>query len=58
MQKAYEKGLVVQNKTGAVPRLRRYLDEQEGTPIDDIWDDIPPIQSQAKESLGYATQKP
>jgi DNA methylase/Restriction endonuclease len=58
MQEAYEKGLVIQNKSGAVPRLKRYLDEQEGAPIDDIWDDIPPIQSQAKESLGYATQKP
>ncbi len=58
MQEAYQKGLIVQNKPGAVPRLKRYLDEQEGAPIDDIWDDIPPIQSQAKESLGYATQKP
>jgi len=58
MQEAYEKGLVVQSKPGAVPRLKRYLDEQEGTPIDDIWDDIPPIQSQASERLGYETQKP
>jgi site-specific DNA-methyltransferase (adenine-specific) len=58
MQEAYEKGLIVQSKPGTVPRLKRYLDEQEGAPIDDIWNDIPPIQSQARESLGYATQKP
>ena len=30
----------------------------KGTPIDTIWDDIPPINSQAKERLGYPTQKP
>ena len=58
MQEAYEKGVVVQTKSGAVPRLKRYLDEQEGTLIDDLWDDIMPIQSQASERLGYETQKP
>lgn len=58
MQKAYEKGLIVQTKPGAVPRLKRYLDEQKGTPVDNIWDDILPISAQAKERLGYPTQKP
>ena len=29
-----------------------------GVPVQDIWEDIPPIQSQAKERLGYPTQKP
>jgi len=58
MKAAYEKGLIVQTKPGAVPRLKRYLDEQEGTPIDDIWEDILPIQAQASERLGYETQKP
>ncbi len=58
MQEAYDKGLIVQNKSGAVPALKRYLDEQEGNPVDDIWDDILPVQSQAKERLGYETQKP
>ena len=58
MQAAYEKGLVVQTRPGAVPRLKRYLDEQKGQPIDDIWNDIPPINSQAKERTGYPTQKP
>ena len=58
MQAAYEKGLVVQTKPGNVPQLKRYLDEQKGQPIDDIWNDIPPINSQAKERTGYPTQKP
>ncbi len=58
MQTAYENGLVIQTKPGAVPRLKRYLDEQKGQPIDDIWGDILPINSQAKERTGYPTQKP
>jgi len=58
MQEAYEKGLIVQAKPGAVPRLKRYLDEQEGVPVDSIWADISPIQSQSEERLGYPTQKP
>jgi len=58
MQEAYENGIVLQTKPGAVPQLKRYLDEQEGRPIDTVWTDIPPINSQAKERLGYPTQKP
>ncbi len=40
------------------PRLKRYLDEQPGTVLGNIWADIDPINSQAKERLGYPTQKP
>jgi site-specific DNA-methyltransferase (adenine-specific) len=58
MKEAYEAGIVVQPSPGAVPRMKRYLDEQEGRPIDTVWTDIPPINSQAKERLGYPTQKP
>ena len=58
MQEAYDQGLVVQTKPGTVPQLKRYLDEQEGRPIDTVWTDIPPLNSQAKERLGYPTQKP
>lgn len=39
-------------------RLKRYFDETSGRPIQDIIDEIPPINSQAKERLGYPTQKP
>lgn len=58
MQKAYDDGLIVQSRPGAVPALKRYLDEQEGTPIGDIWTDIRPVQSHAAERMGYPTQKP
>ncbi len=51
-------GRIVQPSPGAVPRYKRYLDEMSGKPIQDVWDDIPPINSQAKERLGYPTQKP
>lgn len=40
------------------PRLKRYLDEMSGTLISNVWTDIPPINSQATERLGYPTQKP
>ncbi len=36
MQAAYEAGLVVQPSPGAVPRYKRYLDEQRGKPIGDV----------------------
>lgn len=46
---------------GGVPKLKRYLNELKGVPIDSIWDDIPSLgglSKSAKESLGYPTQKP
>ena len=58
MQAAYDGGLVVQSRKGAVPRLMRYLDEMQGTPVDTIWDDILPVQAQSPERIGYPTQKP
>ncbi len=39
-------------------RLKRYLDELPGVPIQDVITDIAPVNSQAKERLGYPTQKP
>jgi site-specific DNA-methyltransferase (adenine-specific) len=40
------------------PYLKRYLDEQEGTPISALISDIPPIGPGAQERMGYPTQKP
>ena len=40
------------------PRLKRYLEEMKGNIMGDIWTDISPINSQAKERTGYPTQKP
>lgn len=39
-------------------RVKKYLDEMKGVVIGNVWDDIPPISSQAAERLGYPTQKP
>lgn len=39
-------------------RLKRYLDEQLGNPVQSLWTDINPVNSQSKERLGYPTQKP
>lgn len=58
MQAAYEAGLIHQSGPGKVPRLKRFLDEQKGIPLGDVWTDIPPLNSQAQERLGYPTQKP
>jgi DNA modification methylase len=58
MQAAYEAGLVVQPRPGGVPRFKRYLDKQQGRPLDDVWTDIAPLNSQAMERTGYPTQKP
>ena len=58
MQELIDEGRVVQRKPGAVPRYKRYLDEMPGVPLQDIWADIPPIAAQAKERIGYPTQKP
>ena len=58
MQDAYDKGLIIQPQPGSVPRLKRYLDESKGIQVDTVWDDIPAINSQAKERVGYPTQKP
>ncbi len=53
-----QQGLLYWPPRGKVPRLKRYLDEQKGQLIQSLWDDIPPVNSQARERLGYPTQKP
>ena len=58
MQAAADAGLIYQAKEGNVPQFKRYLDEQRGRPLGDVWIDIPPLNSQAQERLGYPTQKP
>ncbi len=50
-------GLIVFTGSGK-PRVKRYLDESQGSPVEDIWTDIYPINSQAQETEGYPTQKP
>lgn len=58
MEQKIAEGRVIQPRPGAVPREIRYLDDSAGTPLGCVWTDIPPINSQATERLGYPTQKP
>ena len=57
MEKFENEGRLIYGRTG-VPRLRNYLDEMPGVVLGSLWGDIPPINSQARERLGYPTQKP
>jgi DNA modification methylase len=41
-----------------MPRLKQHVTEMPGVGLQDVWTDIPPINSQAQERLGYPTQKP
>ena len=57
MEQLYKDGRVVFTKSG-MPRRKRYLDEMPGLPLQDVWTDVNPVNSQALESTEYATQKP
>jgi len=58
MQELFSQGKIVQTTPGTVPAQKRYLDEMPGVPLQDLWLDLQPIQSQSAEGLAYATQKP
>lgn len=51
------KGNLAWTKSGAARRKLR-PDDDKGRPIGSFWGDIPPLNSQAQERLGYPTQKP
>ena len=53
-----ELGLIYWPPKGKVPRFKRYLEIQRGNRIQDIISDIAPLSGQARERLGYPTQKP
>ena len=50
-------GEIIHRSTG-FPRFKRFLDQQPGVPLQDIWLDINPLSGSEKERLGYPTQKP
>jgi DNA modification methylase len=43
---------------GGLPRYKFYANDAEGLAAQDIWADIPALNWNAKERLGYPTQKP
>lgn len=65
MQKMHDEGRIYypRHKDGTVdttkrPAVKRYLQEQEGSIIPNVWLDIQPLHSVDAERLGYPTQKP
>jgi site-specific DNA-methyltransferase (adenine-specific) len=58
MERFDNAGLLVYAAKSGMPWLKHYLDEMKGVVLGDTRDDIPPINSQAAERLGYPTQKP
>src|SRR6266566_4619436 len=57
MRELHEQGRIRYTQSGTAEYIR-YLDEMPGLPLQDVWDDISPINAQAAERLGYPTQKP
>jgi site-specific DNA-methyltransferase (adenine-specific) len=53
----FENDYIVFSKNG-IPSVKRYLENSKGTIVGDNWTDILNVQSQAKERIGYPTQKP
>jgi DNA modification methylase len=65
MQKLHDEGKIYYPTTvqgnydySKRPRLKRYLNEQKGQLLGDVWTDIQNVQSQSNERIGYPTQKP
>ncbi len=52
------KGDIYWPSRGNMPRLKMYADDVKGELLQDWWHDIPPVNSQAAERMGYNTQKP
>lgn len=59
MKELDAKGLLLfpQEKTGRI-MFKRYLDEQKGPMLGNVWTDIDQLRANDAERLGYPTQKP
>ena len=59
MEELDNRGLLLfpSNPKGRI-MFKRYLDEQEGVTVGDVWTDISQLRASMAERLGYPTQKP
>ena len=57
MEQLDREGRIRYTRNGVAEQIR-YLDEMPGVPLQDVWFDLQPINSQARERLGFPTQKP
>ena len=53
-----ERADLIEFTANGTPELKRYLAANPGQVPPDVWTDIPPVNSQAKEATKYPTQKP
>ena len=51
----WNEGRLIHRETG-MPRLMQFADDMPGVPLQDLWDDIPPVLG--NERVGFPTQKP
>ena len=58
MKREINSGRIVQISPGNVPRYKRYLDEQKGLYLNNVWDDIPNLTGTTSERTGSPDQKP
>lgn len=58
IEQLYSNGRLIQTREGGDWSYKRYLDEMPGVPLQSLWMDIAPLQSQSTERTEYATQKP
>ncbi len=57
MERLDSEGRIYYTRNG-IPRMKRYLDEAKGNPVQDVWTDVQSLRSWHTERLGYPTQKP
>lgn len=57
MKELESRGRIKYTRNGT-PRRVYYLDEMKGVPLQCLWADLPPVNSQAIENTRYPTQKP
>ena len=58
MNKLYDDGLIIQTTPKTVPKLKRYLKNMHGVPVNDIWTDLHSEQTTNRKIVTYPTQKP
>jgi SAM-dependent methyltransferase len=57
MEEFERDGKLVYSSTGT-PRLKRYVSDGAGVPMQDVWTDINRLDAHSEERVGYETQKP
>ena len=57
MERLDSEGRIYYTRNG-IPRIKRYLDEARGNPVQNVWTDVQSLRSWHTERLGFPTQKP